>query len=221
MCLYGILLVTAAAALAFTDAAGTHRHEAAIDVDAEVNTDCGKLQSDQLNGWLSKEKSVNDVFRLLKLSADRVGNPKMKMLEDYVTLFSNKRNGHVTLLKTFKTEVVSALSTGIGSEGKLATFLVRTKEIPQIEPKVNELQLDQFKEWSARGVTPSNLLTSVFHVNENGASDLQKTVVSEYQAFYGSNTRNSSERFHVKVRRGDSIRQQVEQLEQVNDFLFT
>ncbi|GMF33710.1 unnamed protein product [Phytophthora lilii] len=108
-----------------------------------------KLKSDQLNGWMTNENSVDDVFSLLKLKDDGksvFNSPKLEMLEDYIALVNKNKNGHETLFDAFK--------TGVGGDSNLAALLQEAKadSTEAGNAVVLKLQKEQFNRWKADGL---------------------------------------------------------------------
>ncbi|KAF4032562.1 hypothetical protein GN244_ATG15494 [Phytophthora infestans] len=69
--------------------------ETLVTVQRTIKTEEGldtirQLRNAQLSGWLKSDRSVDDVFTLLKLEKYGYGalaSPKMEVLEDYINLF--------------------------------------------------------------------------------------------------------------------------------------
>ncbi|GMF29085.1 unnamed protein product [Phytophthora lilii] len=114
-----------------------------------------KLKLEQLEGWFANKQSVDDVFKLLKLTGD--GNQvfrsrKLELLEDYITLFNNRNNAHETLLQAFK--------NGVGGDLKLATMLqaAKTDEFVFARQMASRLRKEQYKQWVADGLDPTGVM---------------------------------------------------------------
>ncbi|POM76654.1 RxLR effector family [Phytophthora palmivora] len=75
-----------------------------------------KLQRQQLQGWLNAQKSVDDVFSLLKIKEDGVRsmlNRKLETMDEYIKLFNSKNPQQ-------KTDLLTVIKDGFGGEDKFA-----------------------------------------------------------------------------------------------------
>ncbi|KAF4044984.1 hypothetical protein GN244_ATG02691 [Phytophthora infestans] len=117
-----------------------------------VNT-IKNLRKDQLSAWMNSERSVDDVFNLLKLREDgykALASPKMEVLDDYMKMVIQTKAGKETLLQT--------LTKGFDGEEKLARLLVRAKEHSKSKELATALQNALVKKWiEADNMTPDSV----------------------------------------------------------------
>ncbi|GMF23982.1 unnamed protein product [Phytophthora lilii] len=139
-----------------------------------------KLETELLTGWLESGKSVDDVFKRLKLFYDGrlvLTSRKLEVLESYIKLFNHEKSGEATLLKT--------LIKGFNGDANLATILLHAKDNRHSAVKATALQKEQFDRWVEKGIDPVNgVLRRVFKVDDNAATDSQKLVASQYKEFF-------------------------------------
>ncbi|KAG3096803.1 hypothetical protein PI125_g15884 [Phytophthora idaei] len=129
-----------------------------------------RLQKEQLEGWLKRDESVNDVFKLLKFKDDGsvVISRNLEMLEAYILLYNRAKQVDETL--------VGALAKGFGGESQLAEMLMGARSFPYLNGKAKTLQNAQFKEWRDKGLNPTNVLSEIFVVAEAGPNPLSRKV---------------------------------------------
>ncbi|ETM39524.1 hypothetical protein L914_14337 [Phytophthora nicotianae] len=109
-----------------------------------------KLRAEQLNEWLISGKSVNHVFKMLKLRDDgylALTSRKLEVLEDYIDASNSKKGGDETLLK--------ALTTGFGGETEMKQILAMGKLNPYTIKRAMSLQLEQ---WLVNNLKPEDVL---------------------------------------------------------------
>ncbi|ETN03996.1 hypothetical protein PPTG_23678 [Phytophthora nicotianae INRA-310] len=109
-----------------------------------------KLRAEQLNEWLISGKSVNHVFKMLKLRDDgylALTSRKLEVLEDYIAASNSKKGGDETLLK--------ALTTGFGGETEMKQILAMGKLNPYTIKRAMSLQLEQ---WLVDNLKPEDVL---------------------------------------------------------------
>ncbi|KAG2898739.1 hypothetical protein PC129_g15961 [Phytophthora cactorum] len=140
-----------------------------------------RLQKEQLEGWLKRDKSVNDVFKLLKFKDDGSVeiSRNLETLEAYILLYNRAKQVDETL--------VGALAKGFGGESQLAEMLMGARSFPYFNGKAKTLQNAQFKEWRDKGLNPTNVLSEIFVVAQAGPSIIQKSVVREFTTFIQTN----------------------------------
>lgn len=100
-----------------------------------------RLRTDQIEAWLSSQKSVDDVFKLLRLRDNRYEaliSRKLGVLENYIRVFNSRNDGQDTLL--------NALARGFGGEANLASMLNAAKFDP-MEMKAVRLENSLIKQW--------------------------------------------------------------------------
>ncbi|KAG6945861.1 hypothetical protein JG688_00016340, partial [Phytophthora aleatoria] len=86
-----------------------------------------KLQTQQLEGWLSNQRSVKDVFTILKISDNDilfVLSRKLDTLDEYIKVFNAKNPQH-------KKDFYTALRDGVGGEDKFALLVSRSMDFPE------------------------------------------------------------------------------------------
>ncbi|KAG3097116.1 hypothetical protein PI124_g15700 [Phytophthora idaei] len=112
-----------------------------------------QLRNAQLLTWLNSEKSVDDVFKLLKLREHgyiALASRKMEVLDDYMKLVIRTNSGEETLLQT--------LTMGFGGERKLARQLVLAKKDPRTRELATALQNALLNKWLASSMQPASVL---------------------------------------------------------------
>lgn len=82
-----------------------------------------QLRKNQMAIWMRKDRTGVDIFKLLSSGDDGYFTlTNLEILDDYIKLFNREKSAHETLLAT--------LTTGIGSERRLAELLVVAKANP-------------------------------------------------------------------------------------------
>ncbi|ETM48113.1 hypothetical protein L914_07308 [Phytophthora nicotianae] len=113
-----------------------------------------QLRSQQLRAWLDNGKSVDDVFKLLKLGDDgyeALTSRKLILLDDYIVEFNRANPGHkTTLLKT--------LTTGFGGESHLVTLLAAAKHDVRTKAKATELENGLLRQWQRENLDPASVM---------------------------------------------------------------
>lgn len=112
-----------------------------------------QLRKDQLSNWLASEKSVDDVFTLLRLREDgyqALASPKMEVLDDYLKLVIRTYSGKETVLQT--------LTKGFGGEDKLAKILLIAKDDASTSELAAALQNALLNKWMASKMQPESVL---------------------------------------------------------------
>lgn len=110
------------------------------------------LRKQQINDWLDS-KSVDDVFKLLKLRADgyeALTSRKLEVFEEYIKAFNSKTGRQVSLY--------SALKTGFGGDSQLASILQRAKTDFRTQQKAVQLEDQMIKHWIGRKLQPEHVL---------------------------------------------------------------
>ncbi|KAF4138877.1 hypothetical protein GN958_ATG11834 [Phytophthora infestans] len=121
--------------------------------DASTKEGAIQLRSEQLTDWLNNEKTVDEVFKLLKLRDDgEVGliSHKLEALKDYIKLFNRERTGDETLLKT--------LTTGFGGESGFSNILLAAKADRRTNTVAMSLQSELLHQWLKSGLQPGSVL---------------------------------------------------------------
>lgn len=110
-----------------------------------------QLRKNQMAIWMRKDRTGVDIFKLLSSGDDGYFTlTNLEILDDYIKLFNREKSAHETLLAT--------LTTGIGSERRLAELLVVAKANPTTREKALELQSALFDKWLARKLRPETIL---------------------------------------------------------------
>ncbi|OWZ08908.1 RxLR effector protein [Phytophthora megakarya] len=142
-----------------------------------------KLWADQQSSWLNSGKTIDDVFKILKLNDDvfwLFTAKKVQALDDYVKLYNRQKGGHEAL--------VTALSKGYGGDSELVKVLEASKSYQSAlvgetaRFSVANLKTALFEHWWGQNVGPVNLVVKVFK-NENG-KHLPLEVITQYKEFY-------------------------------------
>ncbi|POM69480.1 RxLR effector family [Phytophthora palmivora] len=142
-----------------------------------------KLQTQQLEGWYNNQKSVGDVFSLLKIKEDDVLSMisrKLETMDEYIKLFNANNPQH-------KTNLFRALRDGFGGEDKFALMVSRAMNIPQTSVGAYKYQNALFKRWLDKDYDPMSVLVKVFKVDEQnlaGAGAQEKAIIAAYKPMY-------------------------------------
>ncbi|ETO68242.1 hypothetical protein F444_14904 [Phytophthora nicotianae P1976] len=121
-----------------------------------------QLRSEQLSAWMKSEKTVDDVFELLKLRQNgykALGSPKLEVLDDYMKMVIQKTSGKQTLLQT--------LTNGFEGEEKLAALLVRAKEDTSTSELATALQNALMNKWIETDKLKPENVVSMFRLDQN------------------------------------------------------
>ncbi|KAL3663773.1 hypothetical protein V7S43_011188 [Phytophthora oleae] len=119
----------------------------------------------KLRSWLSKEKSVDDIFSKLKLNSkldDALGSPDMRTLNSYVDLFNKKYpDKQVSLIGTLKTHYgdYAVAEAIMSAQGGLA------------KERAGMFQFFQLKDWFGKGKSVDDLF-SILKVTDDGPKAL-------------------------------------------------
>ncbi|POM66053.1 Secreted RxLR effector peptide protein [Phytophthora palmivora] len=146
------------------------------------------LREEQLSEWLMKDKSVMDVFKLLKLSDDgyeTLFSRKMEVLVDYIKKFNVKYSEHETLLMT--------LTTSVGDESKLVPIIAKAKTNSLTEVNARRVENQLVKKWRSENLEPENvwkLLNMGTNADDVISSGKLRTF-SKYASKYNKNNPNS------------------------------
>ncbi|ETP37464.1 hypothetical protein F442_14736 [Phytophthora nicotianae P10297] len=138
-----------------------------------------KLQTQQLEGWLARQKSAGDVFNLLKIKEDGVLSMKSRkviVLSKYVNLFNGKNPQD-------KTQLFSVMKNGFGGDGGLARMVTAARRVgdPEIELTAKQYQKGLFKQWFAGDIKPENVYAKFLNGKEG---HMEKAIVAQYKAHY-------------------------------------
>ncbi|ETL33137.1 hypothetical protein L916_14351 [Phytophthora nicotianae] len=138
-----------------------------------------KLQSQQNKLWLSKKKSPNDVFKLLKLNDPDLTvltDPKLSAWTSYLNEFNRVNPGkETTLLATLTTHY-----TDLG----VAQLLQQGKQLAQTKKISKELQTAQFARWFYDGKTQDDVFNLLLLKQNTWRTDPDKIILQEYNKFY-------------------------------------
>ncbi|KAG3135258.1 hypothetical protein PI126_g18329 [Phytophthora idaei] len=140
-----------------------------------------KLQTKQLRGWLNSNKSVKDVFMLLRNGNDDALfaiRQKVEILDEYIKLFNAKNPQH-------KADLFGELRDAFGGEDKLA--VVVSKAVASTPAEAFPFQKVLFKRWISEDYDPMSILTKVFKVPANNlasATSEMKLVTNQYRPIY-------------------------------------
>ncbi|OWZ12391.1 Avirulence (Avh) protein [Phytophthora megakarya] len=117
------------------------------------------LQTEQFQIWLKDGKSVDDVFKLLKL--DTYGESIMlsrglDALESYTTFFNHEKSAQESF--------ITRISNYFGGDDKFSIELLGFKRLPSSSEKATELQNKLFQQWKGKGITAENVIDEIFKV---------------------------------------------------------
>ncbi|KAG2786290.1 hypothetical protein Pcac1_g4574 [Phytophthora cactorum] len=112
-----------------------------------------QLRAEQLSFWLDSGKSVDDVFKLLKLSSDgfkALGSRKLIILDDYIKKFYNAKHVQETMLQT--------LTKGFGGESSLVTILAIAQEYPRTKRLAELFEGELLRQWRGENAKPIRVM---------------------------------------------------------------
>ncbi|KAG7390769.1 hypothetical protein PHYPSEUDO_006888 [Phytophthora pseudosyringae] len=112
-----------------------------------------QLRSELLAAWLKDGQSVDNVFKLLKLSDDgfeALTSRKLEILDEYIAKFNSDKGAHETLLKT--------LTTGFGGESKFVTILAQAKTDSGTVTMARKLEKGLLSQWGHENLQPDNVM---------------------------------------------------------------
>ncbi|KAF1790122.1 hypothetical protein GQ600_24458 [Phytophthora cactorum] len=141
---------------------------APLKAGASKVTDTAKLRTQQLEGWMNNQKSVNDVISILRITDERTFFPisrQVDTLDEYIKFFNAKNPQQ-------KTDLFRALRDGFGGEEN------------HVGPK---LPNNAFKRWIEKDYYPMSVLVKVFKVPEDdlaSASAQTKKIIEQYKPMY-------------------------------------
>ncbi|POM78007.1 Secreted RxLR effector peptide protein [Phytophthora palmivora] len=133
-----------------------------------------KLQTQQLEGWITSGKSVDEMFKTLKIDIKKgVTSWQLDVLEKFIM----RKNGEQNVIKI--------LTEKFGGNRNLATILEKASKSTEI----SALQKKQFAALvDDRNIRPENFMSAVFGKVPTSATDEQKTIAAKFDAFYRSLT---------------------------------
>ncbi|OWZ19744.1 Avirulence (Avh) protein [Phytophthora megakarya] len=119
------------------------------------------LRNDQLTNWLNADKSVDDVFKLLKFHNDgKAALTKVEVLEEYIKKINSVKSEHITLLDT--------LRTALGGDDKLVSIIAMAKVGKAArKEKALELETALIAKWTSENVLPERIFRRL-KLNKNG-----------------------------------------------------
>ncbi|KAG3194856.1 hypothetical protein PC128_g8987 [Phytophthora cactorum] len=163
--------------------------KALVSASRDVNTKAvaKQLRSEQLDDWLNNQKTVDDVFKLLKLRDDgyfALTSRKLVVLKAYIKVINREKSGHETLLKT--------LTTGFGGESELAKILLTAKADPLTSKLATSLQTELLDRWLTHKLLPESVLRKLTldRSMANVLSDQNLHTLTAYISMY--NAKNPS-----------------------------
>ncbi|KAG6957996.1 hypothetical protein JG687_00009643 [Phytophthora cactorum] len=163
--------------------------KALVSASRDVNTKAvaKQLRSEQLDDWLNNQKTVDDVFKLLKLRDDgyfALTSRKLVVLKAYIKVINREKSGHETLLKT--------LTTGFGGESELAKILLTAKADPLTSKLATSLQTELLDRWLTYKLLPESVLRKLTldRSMANVLSDQNLHTLTAYISMY--NAKNPS-----------------------------
>ncbi|POM78182.1 Secreted RxLR effector peptide protein [Phytophthora palmivora] len=130
-----------------------------------------KLQTQQLEGWITSGKSVDEMFTTLKIDIKKgVTSWQLDVLEKFIM----RKNGEQNVIKI--------LTEKFGGNSNLATIVERASS----PTKTSALQKKQFAALVDKNIRPENFMSAVFGKVPASATNEQKTIAAKFQAFYSS-----------------------------------
>ncbi|KAG2856501.1 hypothetical protein PC129_g13062 [Phytophthora cactorum] len=155
-----------------------------IEVAKKVSTTesiAKKLQAQQNLQWLSKQKSPDDVFKLLKLDEPSLAiltDPKLSAWGSYLMVFNSKNPGKETTL-------IATLTSHYTDLG-VAQLLQEGKKFTQTKKIAEDLQSAQFARWFYDGKTKKDLLSIMKLKKATWRGDPNAVIIREYMKFYNA-----------------------------------
>ncbi|POM64610.1 LOW QUALITY PROTEIN: RxLR effector family [Phytophthora palmivora] len=142
-----------------------------------------KLQRQQLQGWLNAQKSVDDVFSLLRIKEDGIRsmlNMELETMSEYIKMFNSKNPQQKTDLFT----------DGFGGEDKFAILVTRAMAASRVSAAFTyKFQKQLLEQRIKNDYDPMTVLIKTFKIDEHnlaGAGVVEKSVVNAYKSFYNS-----------------------------------
>ncbi|OWY97862.1 Avirulence (Avh) protein [Phytophthora megakarya] len=128
-----------------------------VDATKELATNLQTRYS--LHTWLKEGKSVDEVFKLLKLDGSieaLLTNRVWSTLEDYAKLYNHQNSAHESFIKT--------ISKHFGGDSAFAIQLARFKEVEATSEEARWLQVKLFRQWKSEGLESGAILNTIFNV---------------------------------------------------------
>ncbi|KAG3080422.1 hypothetical protein PI125_g20449 [Phytophthora idaei] len=155
-----------------------------IEVAKKVSTTesiAKKLQTQQNLQWLSKQKSPDDVFKLLMLDEPSLAiltDPKLSAWGSYLMVFNSKNPGKETTL-------IATLTSHYTDLG-VAQLLQEGKKFTQTKKIAEDLQSAQFARWFYDGKTMEDLPSILKLKKATWRGDPNAVIIHEYMKFYNA-----------------------------------
>ncbi|ETI43020.1 hypothetical protein F443_11955 [Phytophthora nicotianae P1569] len=175
----------------------TLREDAVVKalVSAEMNVESApnvakQLQADQLSIWLNSDKSVDDVFQLLKIvqrfdPPAKLDSPKLELLDEYIAKLNSERHGHETLL--------DALKRGFGGDDKLVSILARAKESPRTVDKAKGLERGLLQQWGQEKLDPTRVM-NLLKWDDNPGDALESGKLETFEKYIAQFNKNNPDK---------------------------
>ncbi|KAG3113367.1 hypothetical protein PI124_g5703 [Phytophthora idaei] len=154
-------------------------------VSAEKNVDSSpevakQLRAEQHSAWLDSDKSVDDVFKQLKIADEyegptRLDLPKLKLLDDYVAKFNRERDGHETFLDTLK--------RGFGGESKFVSLLARAKDDARTVNMAKELERGLLEQWEQEKLGPARVMKRLLQLDNDADQALSSSRLETFDKY--------------------------------------
>ncbi|KAG6618607.1 putative secreted RxLR effector protein [Phytophthora cinnamomi] len=138
-----------------------------------------KLQTQQLEGWLSSRNTADDVFGILKIKNDGmffVTSRKIATLEEYIKLFNSNNFRH-------ETDLTRTLINGFG-EAKYARLVEMATRGRETSARAAPFRRALFHDWWTRKLKPKSVLGQVLEKNAATAGYLEKAIIGRYRSYY-------------------------------------
>ncbi|ETM42916.1 hypothetical protein L914_11503 [Phytophthora nicotianae] len=149
-----------------------------------------QLQADQLSIWLNSDKSVDDVFQLLKIvqrfdPPAKLDSPKLELLDEYIAKLNSERHGHETLL--------DALKRGFGGDDKLVSILARAKESPRTVDKAKGLERGLLQQWGQEKLDPTRVM-NLLKLDDNPGDALESGKLETFEKYIAQFNKNNPDK---------------------------
>ncbi|POM66104.1 Secreted RxLR effector peptide protein [Phytophthora palmivora] len=137
------------------------------------------LQTEQMWIWISNSKTIEDIFKLLKLDTGVnkvLTNPTLNSWGTYIQ-FYNKYKGQKP------TSMIDSLMKYYGDEA-MAKMLEAAKNNPSTKKVATELQIAQFTQWLREGAKPAQIWKMLNMEKATWMTNPDANVWRGYLAFY-------------------------------------
>ncbi|OWZ16477.1 RxLR effector protein [Phytophthora megakarya] len=137
-----------------------------------------KLHFQQMESWMTRGDSADEVFKLLKISDEGpkfVESQKLSILAGYMDYVSIAKPQE-------KMDFFTTLRNGFGGDKKFA--IVVSQAVDEAYTDASLMQNMLFQSWHANKIKPTNLLEDIFKINPASAGAQEKSIVNRYTEYY-------------------------------------